>query len=66
MMEPIAELITVRGNVTPEELEAVVLAVTRLVARARARSEEERAWSDPAALVRRPVAGSWRLSGWAG
>ncbi|WP_049565867.1 acyl-CoA carboxylase epsilon subunit [Nonomuraea sp. SBT364] len=60
------ELTAVRGNATPEELEAVERALTRLMARARARDEEQSSWSDPAALVRRPLTGGWRLSGWAG
>ncbi|WP_043617882.1 hypothetical protein [Nonomuraea candida] len=63
------DVTVVRGNATPEELEAVVRALTR---RARARGEEPRPWSGPAGLLRGPDRGwwpprrEWRLSAWTG
>ena len=59
------ELTVVRGNATPEELEAVVRAVTRLVAEARHRAEEQSPWSEQVTLERGPLRGGWRVSGWA-
>ncbi|GGT07739.1 acyl-CoA carboxylase subunit epsilon [Nonomuraea spiralis] len=60
------ELTVVRGQATPEELEAVVAAVFRRLAEAAER--EASAWSDPSGLVRRPLPGGgdgWRLTAWA-
>ncbi|MEU1391650.1 MULTISPECIES: acyl-CoA carboxylase epsilon subunit [unclassified Nonomuraea] len=60
------ELTVVRGQATPEELEAVVAAVFRRLAEAAER--EASAWSDPSVLVRTPLpggGGDWRLAAWA-
>jgi hypothetical protein len=66
------ELTVVRGDATPEELEAVVRALTRRMREAGARAEEPPSWADPSRVVRGPsqgrwpLLGGWRLSGWAG
>ncbi|MGN9837123.1 acyl-CoA carboxylase subunit epsilon [Nonomuraea sp. H19] len=66
------ELTVVRGNATPEELEAVVRALTMRMRETRAREDEPPSWADPCRLARGPsrgrwpLQGDWRLSGWAG
>ncbi|MFI7639293.1 acyl-CoA carboxylase subunit epsilon [Nonomuraea sp. NPDC049400] len=60
------ELTVVRGQATPEELEAIKTAVARCLAR-KAGAQAAR-WADPARSLRGPLAagGEWRLSGWTG
>ncbi|MCF6474908.1 acyl-CoA carboxylase subunit epsilon [Nonomuraea sp. MG754425] len=61
------ELTVVRGQATPEDLQAIIAAVVRRVAEA-ARNESS-AWSDPSGHVRRPLPSGghdgWRLGVWA-
>jgi Acyl-CoA carboxylase epsilon subunit len=62
------ELTVVRGQATPEELEAIVAALVQRLAEVESELDAV-AWSDPVRQVRRPFGrtGSegWRLGGWA-